>query len=142
MNLSKKFVLLLTTLVVLVFLTAPFVHAQTVIDPGQPDPNPERTDYQVGVYFQSRGNYERAIAAFSTAIQRQPTLAAAYSARADSYAGLQQYDLAIVDYTQALVLHPQDSLIYVKRAFAFAAQGDLENGQHDFEQVMAINTGS
>jgi tetratricopeptide (TPR) repeat protein len=114
--------------------------AQALIDPGQLERNPERIHYGVGIYFQLRGNYERAIQEFTAAIEIRPQMGDAYAARADSYVALRQYARAIDDYTQALALHGDDPFTCAKRAFTFAALGDLDAAQQDFGYVISLSS--
>ena len=116
--------------------------AQPIVDPGQPEPGAELVHYGVGVYFQSRGSHERAIPEFTAAIEALPLAGDAYAARADSYVSLKQYAPAVADYTQVLVLNGEDPLTCAKRAFAFAALGDQDAAQQDFERVMAMSSAS
>ncbi len=113
--------------------------AQPVVDPGQPEPDAQLVHYGVGMYFQARGNHERAIQELTVAIAALPLEGNVYVARADSYVSLKQYAAAISDYTRALELNSEDSLTCAKRAFAFAALGDLDAAQQDFEHVISID---
>ena len=116
--------------------------AQPIVDPGQPDPNGEMVHYGVGMYFQARGNQLQAIREFTTALEAFPQMGDAYDARGDSYVSLKQYALATADYTQALELKGDDPFTCTKRAFAFAALGDLDSAQRDFEQAISITWAS
>ncbi len=117
-------------------------HAQADLnDPGQPIQYPERVHYFVGMYFYERENYARAIDEFTLTIERLPQMGDAYAARADSYAALQQYDLAIVDYTRALELNAEDPLVDAKRAVVIATLSELEAARvavtHGVEPALA-----
>ncbi len=131
------------TVIVSVMLASTFTsQAQSIVDPGQPEPRAELVHYGVGMYFQAHGNHERALQEFTLAIEALPQVAASYTARADSYMSLKQYALAITDYTEALRLNGDDALTCAKRAFAFAAHGDLDAAQLDFERVISMNSAS
>jgi tetratricopeptide (TPR) repeat protein len=116
--------------------------AQSIPDPGAPDPNAELVYYGVGMYFQVRGNHEQAIQEFTLTIEALPLEGDVYAARADSFVALEQYAAAIDDYTRALELNGDDRLTLVKRAFTFAALGDLHAAQQDFEHMILIGSES
>jgi len=102
----------------------------------QPDPDhPAWVYYQLGLYAQAVGNHHGALEYFSQAISFAPDMTRAYEARGDSYTALQLYGLAVADYTQALTLAPNDMDCYAKRAFAYAASGDLDAARRDFDQI-------
>ena len=59
-----------------------------------------------GLIHNERGEYHEAIAAFTRAIELDPTFALAYSNRGRAYIELEQYEEAIADYDKAIELDP------------------------------------
>ena len=60
----------------------------------------------LGNRYLSDLKYSEAVNAFTKAIDIEPKRAQAYEGRADAYANMQEYDLAIVDYERAIELAP------------------------------------
>lgn len=61
-----------------------------------------RAYLEEGAQLLDSGHYDRAVTAFSKAIERGNELARAYAGRADSYFGLRHFDKAASDYTASL----------------------------------------
>lgn len=96
----------------------------------------------VGMYFQARGNQERESQEFTASIEALPQVGDPNAAGGDSDVALKQYAAAITDYTQALQLNGDDAPTCAKRAFACAAFGNPDAGQHDFEYTISMNWAS
>ena len=75
------------------------------------------------IYYQ-KGQYEKAISAFTKAIEINPTDERAYSIRGLSYAGKRQYDKAISDINKALEINPSDAEAYNNLAWILATCPD------------------
>jgi tetratricopeptide (TPR) repeat protein len=71
--------------------------------------NPAETSafYVRGILFNNKGDYDKAIADFTTAIKQQPDLVPAYYYRADAYTQSGQYRQAIRDYDRIFALNPR-----------------------------------
>jgi tetratricopeptide (TPR) repeat protein len=61
-----------------------------------------------GVDFADSGDFETAIASYSTAIELDRDYAMAYNNRGQAYYSLEQYDKALVDITRVIELDPND----------------------------------
>jgi tetratricopeptide (TPR) repeat protein len=59
-----------------------------------------------GNFYYQLGQYQRAIADYTKAIQLDPDYAKAYHNRGAAYSGLSQYQNAINEYTKAIQLDP------------------------------------
>jgi tetratricopeptide (TPR) repeat protein len=109
--------------------------------------NPDEADhpalkpYRAAHYYFVIGNYERAAAEFSHAIQLLPDFSYAYVARGDCYAMLRLYDRAIADYTQALALYPDQARVFYKRGLAYDAQGETSSALADFRRAAELDPG-
>lgn len=71
--------------------------------------NPAETSafYVRGILHNNKGEYDKAIADFTTAIKQQPDLVPAYYFRADAYTQSGQYKLALHDYDRIIALNPR-----------------------------------
>lgn len=107
--------------------------------PTEPTPSPglSRADAEKlmgyvnrGMAARQHGDYARAIAAFSQALQIDPRLTAGYIKRGNVYSDQGDLDKAIADYTTALRLEPKNALAYLNRGLAHAKKGE-------FDQVLA-----
>jgi len=68
--------------------------------------------YNRGVSYGKKGEYDRAIADFTKALEINPRLAQAYYNRGVAYERKGEYDQAIADYTNALELSPSNDAYY------------------------------
>ena len=59
-----------------------------------------------GFVYNNKGEYHKAIIAFTKAIELDPSLALAYNNRGWAYIELGQYEQAIADYDKAIELDP------------------------------------
>ena len=59
-----------------------------------------------GLAYRAEGDYDRAVEAFTQAIELNPNYAIAYNNRGEVYRDKGNFDLAIADYTKAIELKP------------------------------------
>jgi tetratricopeptide (TPR) repeat protein len=118
--------------------TTATAHAQLdLIDRGGAEPfNQEMVSYRVGIYFQLRGEHERAIAEFTVTIDGLPHFGEAYAARGDSYTVLGEYEQAITDYNQAIRIYPDYVSALYMRGRALAAIGETDLAMADYANVI------
>lgn len=128
-----------TLLMVLMMMTAAFAvsmptYAQSdVVDPGEVKRDGQvLAHYHVGVFYQARGDHERAIAEFTFAIDALPEPAYVYAARGDSYAAIGSYDDAIRDYSAAIDIYPDFVSVLYMRGRAYAALGSTVLATADY----------
>ena len=73
--------------------------------------------HQRGVVYGRRDDHERAIAAFSKAIELNPNHANSYYNRGVAYGQTDDYERAIEDFNKAIELNPNHADVYYNRAF-------------------------
>lgn len=92
-----------------------------------------------GNAYDREGDYDRAIADFTKAIELDAKDAAAYNNRGISYRHEGEDDRAIADYTKAIELDPQYANAYVNRGNAFEAKRDHSRAIADYSKAIEIN---
>jgi tetratricopeptide (TPR) repeat protein len=109
--------------------------------PGLPRADRERVLDLVnkGMALKQHGDYERAIAAFTRALQIDPNLAGAYIKRGNVHSDQGDYDRAIADYTAAVRVEPKNALAYQNRGLAHAKKGDFDAVLADCEKALALD---
>lgn len=91
-----------------------------------------------GAAFAEKGQYERAIAYFSEAIERNPRYAEAYNDRGAAYYDKGQYDKAISDFTKAIELNPKHAMPYYNRGNAYDEKGQYDKAISDYNKAIEI----
>jgi len=99
--------------------------------------HPELVPFQIGDYYQFRGDQQRAIAEFTKALEILPSYAYAYAARGDSYALIGEYQQAINDYSAAIAIYPDYVSALTTRGSVYTALGIYDLALDDFENAIA-----
>jgi tetratricopeptide (TPR) repeat protein len=86
-----------------------------------------------------KGNYDRAIADCSEAIELDPKLAAAYSERGKAYAAKGNTQRAIADYNEAIKLDPEHAAAYRNRGRVHFAEGDNDRAIADYTEAIKLD---
>ncbi len=92
-----------------------------------------------GLDYNNEGEYDKAIIAFTKAIELDPELAFAYNNRGWAYIELGQYEQAIADCTKAIELDPELALAYNNRGWAYIELGQYEQGIADCTKAIELN---
>ncbi|MFC1870224.1 tetratricopeptide repeat protein, partial [Chloroflexota bacterium] len=92
-----------------------------------------------GLIYNNKGEYLKAIEAFTKAIDLDPDLALAFNNRGWSYIELGQYEQAIADCNQAIELEPDLALAHSNRGRAYIELGQYEQAITDFDKAMALD---
>jgi tetratricopeptide (TPR) repeat protein len=92
-----------------------------------------------GTAFEKKGQYDRAIANFDTAISLNPKHTNAYFNRGNAYEEKGQYDRAIANYDTAISLNPKDADAYFNRGNAYADKGQITRAIADYTQAILLN---
>jgi tetratricopeptide (TPR) repeat protein len=100
------------------------------------------SDYLVynnrGNAYVLKGDYDRALADFSQAIELQPDRVIGYLNRAVVYFAKQDFDRALDDINQAIKLQPDFGLAYLKRGSAYYFKGDSDRALADLNQAITL----
>jgi tetratricopeptide (TPR) repeat protein len=75
-----------------------------------------------GAYYHLKGDYDRAVAHYTRALQRRPQQAALYTARAAVYIHLQETALALADVERALEIEPGHLLANLLRSELYSLE--------------------
>ena len=103
------------------------------------------TDYRVvsynssGLSYDATGDYDRAIDAFSKAIQLFSGSATLFNNRGNAYKGKGDLEHAIADYNEAIRLSPNSGNGYHYRGNAYEAKGEFERALVDFNTVIRLH---
>ena len=81
---------------------------------------------------------DRAIAAFSQAIDLDPNYAASYNGRGLAYMVKGQYSPALQDLTEAIRLEPSHADTYYLRGHAYAHEGQYDRARSDFNTALEL----
>jgi tetratricopeptide (TPR) repeat protein len=81
---------------------------------------------------------ERAIEYLNHSISLASNYSNAHNNRGLAYQNLQQYQLALVDYSQAIRLAPKDSAAYINRGAVYASLKQHQNAIADYNQAMML----
>ena len=85
------------------------------------------------------GLHRQAIKKLTKALQIDKTFGCAYFNRAQSHIELEQFDLAISDYSSALSIQPRLADAYTGRGLVYLRSGDLESSIKDSTQAISID---
>jgi len=91
-----------------------------------------------GVAYLDKGDYGRAIADLSKAIELKPDYADAYHDRGVAYRRKGDYDLAIADYSKAIELRPDYAFYYHARGDAYRGRGDYDRANADLSRAIEL----
>ncbi|MDR0569102.1 MAG: tetratricopeptide repeat protein [Spirochaetaceae bacterium] len=91
-----------------------------------------------GVEHRNKGEYDKAIAEFTQAIQLKPDDAVYYNNRGVAYDKKGEYDKAIANYTQAINLKPDNADYYNNRGQAYLWEKDWQKADADFAMAKKL----
>ena len=98
--------------------------------------------FQQGNFLLMLGQTDRAIEAYSHAIELNPNDADAYNNRGVVYRGKGDYDRAIADYNKAIQLNPGYADAYNNRGVAYQSKGDFDSAVEDYSEALGLNPNS
>jgi tetratricopeptide (TPR) repeat protein len=111
----------------------------SIIDAGtETNENLASAYYNRGNVYMRKGDYDRAIADLSDAIQRKPDLADAYLVRGAAFDMKGDHDRAVVDFDKDIQLKPDDGHAHFDRGLAYDANGDSAKALEDFRAAARL----
>ncbi len=144
LDMKKPYLFIITVYYVSVFCLG--IGAQSPAKPPFDDPRVERLKGAVfqlcdaAINYAAKGQYDRAIALFSKALEINPRYAEAYNNRGIAYAkGKGQYDKAISDYDKAIEINPRYAEAYNNRAIAYCDSQKFDKAISDYTKAIEIN---
>ncbi|MFQ5996000.1 MAG: tetratricopeptide repeat protein [Dehalococcoidales bacterium] len=92
-----------------------------------------------GFIYNNEGEHQKAIVAFTKAIELDPGFAVAYSNRGWAYIELEQYEQAIADCNKAIELDPNFAIAYSNRGWAYIELGQYEQAIADCNKAIELD---
>ena len=83
--------------------------------------------------------WDKAIADFTIAIQKNPNDTQNYDQRALAYRNLNNYDAALTDYTSAIEKNPSYEPEYARRGYTYALAEQYEKAIADYQQALKMD---
>ena len=92
-----------------------------------------------GFSAMDKGDFDKAIKDFTTAIELKPDFFVAYNNRGNAYSRKGDFDKAIQDFTTAIELNPRLAEAYNNRGIDYVQKGDFDKAIQDFTTAIEIN---
>jgi Flp pilus assembly protein TadD len=86
-----------------------------------------------------RKRYDRAIDAYTKAIEINPTDFSFYNNRGIVYHTRKKYAEAIADFSKAVELNPNSSFTYSNRGVAYEDSGNIEQAINDYRKAVELD---
>ncbi len=102
------------------------------------EPRSAKDYYQRAAERFEKGDLDRAIVDFNSAIELNPQFAKAYNGRGAAWSALGCAEQALADFTMAVAISPRLPQAYVGRAAAWFRKGDLERAAADYSAAIRI----
>ncbi len=145
LDMKKPYLFIITVYYVSVFCLG--IGAQSPAKPPFDDPRVERLKGAVfqlcdaAINYAAKGQYDRAIALFSKALEINPRYAEAYNNRGIAYAkGKGQYEKALSDFLKAIEINPVNADIYDNRGITYERLGDKEKACSDWKKACQLGS--
>jgi tetratricopeptide (TPR) repeat protein len=100
---------------------------------------PVRAYNSLGTVYLERGDLEKAMNDFNTALRLKPDFVPAYVNRGLVYLQKGEKDRALEDFNTALSIDPTYAPAYYDRGSIYYKQGDLKNAKADFDKAKGVN---
>lgn len=95
--------------------------------------------YEKGLFFNRTGQPDKAIEAFTKAIELNPESAKAYNNRGAVWYLKKDYDRAILDYSAAISREPATSAFYINRAAAWYKKREFSKTLSDYDRAIELD---
>ena len=106
------------------------------------NPQEAKAYFDRGFYYQTSGDYKRAIADFNKAIQINPNRAELYYYRGTAYYAKKSFKKALNDYNRAIEIDPEYVNAYINRGFYYHSNNDFPSAIADYKKALEINPNS
>lgn len=90
----------------------------------------------MGRIYKREGKYDKAIEAYTAAIDLSTEDAENYYNRGEVYLDLKKYDKAVEDYTKAIELNPEYDVAYNNRGYCYCKLGEYQKALEDYTKVI------
>lgn len=107
-------------------------------DAAQKSPGKVRPFNNRGLAYSSKGDYDKAIADFLSAIKINPKCAEAYYNLGLAHSLTKQYDQAIENYSQAIKIYPNYAAAFNNRGLAYNHKQSYDLAVADFDRALQI----
>jgi tetratricopeptide (TPR) repeat protein len=104
----------------------------------QPEPKSARDLVSRGLAWFEQKEYDKAIAAYTSAIRLDPSYAYAYACRAQAWLRKHYRDRETADYSEAIRLDPKNIGYRVSRADSWSARGRHEEAMADYDDAIRM----
>ena len=91
-----------------------------------------------GLAYKKKGQWEKAIADFSEAINLKPDFVFAFSNRGNAYYGKGLFDRAIKDYDEAIRLKPDLAEAFTNRGNIYRKKGQFDRAIKDYDKAIHL----
>ena len=125
----------------LVFIGARMWHSTTQSPTPTPITNRTATQYfDSGLEYSQGGEYQKAIANYSKAINLAPQNAMSYKWRGDAYHLLDQHEKALKDFTAVIRIDPQNAMAYKNRSVLYEMIGQQNKADADKKKACELDS--
>ncbi len=98
-------------------------------------------EYARGAQYAAQGDSDKAVEAYTRAVEWNDKLADAYAGRAVAYAKMGRNDLAIRDYSRAIDLDHRNPNTFNNRGMSYLAAGRNDLARDDFTRAIDLDAG-
>jgi tetratricopeptide (TPR) repeat protein len=102
------------------------------------DPQTEDDYYLRGWRFELEGRWDKAVAAYTEVIRRNPHNSWAYNGRGNCFFAKKDYDTATADYGEALRLDPRYAFAYHNRGSCWRMKKDFDRAIADYTRAIQL----
>jgi tetratricopeptide (TPR) repeat protein len=93
---------------------------------------------EIGLAASDPTQWDKAVADFTAAIEKNPNDPENYDRRAFAYRNLKNFPAAITDYTTILNQNPNDEQTLAKRGYTYSLMQDYEKAIADYQQALKL----
>lgn len=94
---------------------------------------------RMGRIYRREGKYDKAIEAYTAAIDLSPEDADNYYNRGNVYVDLKEYNKAVEDFTKAIEINPKDDKVYNDRGYCYDELGEYPKAVEDYTKAIEYN---